>query len=205
VIATNVRRLSVYLVLAFASVSGALVWWQVLDAQTLATRQDNPQVIATRRSLPRGSIFDAQGRLLASSVVTDGISRRTYIDPAFTHLIGYASLRFGATGVERAWTTTGRAARTVARPAHTSRQRTADDADTDQRLQDSPPRSSGRTEQSAIVQTAPSLPWSPNRRTTRPDSGDRRPQLPFDAINAAPNNLFLTQPAGHNTPGRPVR
>ena len=28
-IATNVRRLSVYLVLAFASVSGALVWWQL--------------------------------------------------------------------------------------------------------------------------------------------------------------------------------
>jgi peptidoglycan glycosyltransferase len=103
VIATNIRRLSVYLVLAFASISGTLVWWQVLDAQTLATRQDNPQVIATRRSLPRGSIFDAQGRLLASSVVTDGISRRTYTDPAFTHLIGYASLRYGATGVERAW------------------------------------------------------------------------------------------------------
>ena len=102
-IATNIRRLSVYLVLAFASISGALVWWQVLDAQTLAVRQDNPQVIATRRSLPRGSIFDAQGQLLASSVVVDGISRRTYTDPAFTHLIGYASLRYGATGVERAW------------------------------------------------------------------------------------------------------
>jgi peptidoglycan glycosyltransferase len=103
VIATNVRRLSVYLVLAFAAVSGALTWWQVLDAQELAARQDNPQVIAARRSAPRGSIFDARGQLLASSVVVDGISRRTYVDPAFTHVIGYASLRFGATGVERAW------------------------------------------------------------------------------------------------------
>ncbi|MGZ6372024.1 MAG: penicillin-binding transpeptidase domain-containing protein, partial [Candidatus Limnocylindria bacterium] len=102
-IATNTRRLALYLVLAFASVSGALVWWQVLDAQALATRQDNPQVIATRRSLPRGSIFDSQGRLLASSVVVDGVSRRTYTDAAFTHLLGYASLRYGATGVERAW------------------------------------------------------------------------------------------------------
>jgi len=83
-IATNIRRLSLYLVLAFASVSGALAWWQVLDAQALATRQDNPQVIATRRSLPRGSIFDARGQLLASSVVLDGISRRSYTDPAFT-------------------------------------------------------------------------------------------------------------------------
>ncbi|MGH2456171.1 MAG: penicillin-binding transpeptidase domain-containing protein [Candidatus Limnocylindria bacterium] len=102
-IATNVRRLGVYLVLAFAAVSGALAWWQVVDAPTLAARQDNPQVIAARRSALRGSIFDAQGRLLASSQVVEGISRRTYLDPAFTHVLGYASLRFGTTGVERAW------------------------------------------------------------------------------------------------------
>jgi len=103
VIATNVRRLSVYLLLAFAAVAGALGWWQVLDAQALATRQDNPQVIATRRSLPRGSIFDAQGQLLASSTIVEGVSRRAYTDPAFTHVIGYASLRYGATSIERAW------------------------------------------------------------------------------------------------------
>jgi peptidoglycan glycosyltransferase len=102
-IATNIRRLSVYLVLAFASVSGALGWWQVLDAQQLATRPDNPQVIAAHRSLPRGSIFDVRGQLLASSQVVDGVSTRSYTDPAFTHVIGYASLRFGATAVERAW------------------------------------------------------------------------------------------------------
>lgn len=102
-IATNIRRLSVYLVLAFAGVSGALSWWQVLDAQELATRPDNPQVIAAHRSLPRGSIFDARGQLLASSQVIDGVSTRTYADSAFTHVIGYASLRFGATAVERAW------------------------------------------------------------------------------------------------------
>ncbi|MDP9468061.1 MAG: penicillin-binding transpeptidase domain-containing protein [Chloroflexota bacterium] len=102
-IATNIRRLSVYLVLAFASVAGALGWWQVLDAQRLATRPDNPQVIAAHRSLPRGSIFDARGQLLASSVVLDGVSTRTYADPAFSHVIGYASLRFGTTAVEAAW------------------------------------------------------------------------------------------------------
>ncbi len=102
-IATNIRRLSVYLVLAFASVSAALGWWQVLDAQRLATRPDNPQVIAAHRSLPRGSIFDARGQLLASSQVIDGVSTRTYADPAFSHVVGYASLRFGATAVEAAW------------------------------------------------------------------------------------------------------
>ncbi|HEX6139753.1 MAG TPA: penicillin-binding transpeptidase domain-containing protein [Candidatus Limnocylindria bacterium] len=102
-IATNVRRLARYLVLAFAVMSVGLAWWQVFDAPVLASRQDNPQVIAARRSALRGSIFDAQGRLLASSQVVDGLSRRTYLDTAFTHVIGYASLRFGTTGVERAW------------------------------------------------------------------------------------------------------
>lgn len=102
-IATNIRRLAVYLVLAFVVISGGLTWWQVIDAQTLAARQDNPQVIAARRSALRGSIFDANGRLLASSVVVDGIGRRTYTDAAFSHAIGYASLRFGTTGIERAW------------------------------------------------------------------------------------------------------
>ena len=102
-IATNVRRLGVYLLLSFGIVSVGMSYWQVLDAPTLTTRPDNPQVIAARRSLPRGTIFDAQGQVLASSEVVDGISRRTYVDTAFTHVIGYSSLRFGTTGVERAF------------------------------------------------------------------------------------------------------
>ena len=102
-IATNVRRLGFYLMLAFAIVSLSLVWWQVVQAQALATRADNPEVIAARRSLLRGSIFDAQGQLLASSELVEGVSTRTYADPAFTHVIGYSSFRFGSTGIERAF------------------------------------------------------------------------------------------------------
>jgi penicillin-binding protein A len=103
VIATNVRRLAVYLMLAFAVVSGSITWWQVVEAQSLSTRTDNPEVIAARRSLLRGTIFDASGQVLASSEVIDGLSRRTYVDAAFTHVIGYSSLRFGSTGLERAF------------------------------------------------------------------------------------------------------
>ncbi len=102
-IATNVRRLGLYLMLSFAVVSGSIAWWQVLEAPQLATRADNPEVIAARRSLLRGTIFDATGQVLATSEVIDGLSRRTYLDPAFTHVIGYSSLRFGSTGIERAF------------------------------------------------------------------------------------------------------
>ena len=102
-IATNVRRLGLYLMLSFGVVSASIAWWQVIEAPNLAVRPDNPEVIAARRSLPRGSIWDASGQLLASSEVVDGLSRRTYTDPAFTHVIGYSSLRFGSTGLERAF------------------------------------------------------------------------------------------------------
>jgi penicillin-binding protein A len=103
VIATNVRRLGFYLILSFAIVSGSMVWWQVIEAPALAARADNPEVIAARRGLLRGTIYDATGQVLASSQVIDGISRRTYTDPAFTHVIGYASFRFGSTGIERSF------------------------------------------------------------------------------------------------------
>ena len=102
-IATNVRRLGLYLILTFAIVSGSVVWWQVVQASSLATRADNPEVIAARRSLLRGTIFDASGQVLARSEVVEGTSTRTYADPAFTHVIGYSSFRFGSTGVERAF------------------------------------------------------------------------------------------------------
>jgi len=103
VIATNVRRLGLYLILTFALVSGSIVWWQVVQASALATRGDNPEVIAARRSLLRGTIFDASGQVLARSEVVEGLSTRTYADAAFTHVIGYSSFRFGSTGVERAF------------------------------------------------------------------------------------------------------
>ncbi|HEU5325706.1 MAG TPA: penicillin-binding transpeptidase domain-containing protein [Candidatus Limnocylindria bacterium] len=102
-IATNVRRLGFYLILAFALVSGSMVWWQVIEAPALASRSDNPEVIAARRSLPRGTIFDASGQVLASSSLVGDLSVRSYADPAFTHVIGYSSLRFGSTGLERAY------------------------------------------------------------------------------------------------------
>ena len=73
-IATNVRRLGLYLILSFAIVSGSIVWWQVIQAQALATRGDNPEVIAARRSLLRGTIFDSEGQVLASSQVVVGSS-----------------------------------------------------------------------------------------------------------------------------------
>jgi peptidoglycan glycosyltransferase len=80
-----------------------MAWWQVVAASSLEARPDNPALIAAHLGQPRGAIYDANGVLLASTAVQDGIARRTYADPASTHLIGYASARYGTSGVERAW------------------------------------------------------------------------------------------------------
>ena len=53
--AANIRRLSLYLVVGFAMVSVGLGYWAVVDAPTLAARADNPEVINARRSAPRGT------------------------------------------------------------------------------------------------------------------------------------------------------
>ena len=213
-IATNIRRLSLYLVLAFASVSGALTWWQLLDAHQLATRQDNPQVIAAHRSLPRGSIFDAQGRLLASSAVVDGVSRRTYLDPAFTHLIGYASLRFGTTGVERAWDDllTGQ---TDPNPLHDllndilARQPDPHDLTLtiDQRLQDFAAAQLG-TNVGAVVAIDPrtgailAMVSSPTYDASGFSGDPDTAQAAFDAVSRAQGNPFLDRGRqGHYVPG----
>jgi peptidoglycan glycosyltransferase len=214
VIATNVRRLSVYLVLAFASISGALVWWQVLDAQTLAVRQDNPQVIATRRSLPRGSIFDAQGQLLALSTVLEGISRRAYVDSAFTHLLGYASLRYGATGVERAWDDllTGRTDPNPLRDLFNDiLDRRPEPHDLtltiDRRLQDFAASQLG-ADRGAVVAIDPrsgailAMVSTPSYDATGFSGDPSTAQAPFDAVAAAPDNPFLDRSRqGLYTPG----
>jgi peptidoglycan glycosyltransferase len=102
-IAIHLPRLATALLVGFAVLVGAMSWWQVAAAASLEARPDNPALIAAHRSQPRGTILDRQGTVLASTAVIDDLARRTYLDTASTHLLGYASLRYGTAGVERAW------------------------------------------------------------------------------------------------------
>ncbi len=102
-IAIHLPRLAVAMLVGFAVLVGAMSWWQVVAAASLEARPDNPALIAAHRSQPRGTIVDRNGIVLASTAVIDDLARRTYLDQASTHLIGYASLRYGTAGVERAW------------------------------------------------------------------------------------------------------
>ena len=213
-IAINARRLGAYLLLAFALVSAALTWWQVVEARSLAARQDNPQLIAARRSAPRGSIFDAQGKLLVSSSLVDGIARRRYFDSAFAQLIGYASLRYGATGMERAWEDllTGRADPDPLRQLIDQvlgRQPQPKDLTLtiDQRLQDFAAAQLGDAVGS-VVAIDPStgailaMVSSPRYNATGWSADPASAEAAFDAVANDPNNPFVDRARqGHYTSG----
>ncbi len=102
-IAAHLPRLGTALLAGFTVLVVVMSWWQVAVAASLEARPDNPALIAAHRSQPRGTIFDRQGTVLASTAVIDDLARRTYLDAASSHLLGYASLRYGTAGIERAW------------------------------------------------------------------------------------------------------
>ncbi len=67
-------------------------------------RPDNPAVIAIARRALRGPIVDRNGQWLArSDRDANGEATREYRDDAVSHVVGYASRRYGTAGLERAY------------------------------------------------------------------------------------------------------
>ena len=101
----SIRRL--YLVLAggFGLLVLMLGWWQVVAADGLRDRPGNLQTLQQERTIDRGRIVSADGKLLAASRAVRVRGRRVYerVYPQGSlaaHAIGYASSDRGRTGVE---------------------------------------------------------------------------------------------------------
>jgi penicillin-binding protein A len=103
-LAAHIFRTGVALTLAFAILAGGAGWWQVIEAQRLSTAPDNPAVVALARRALRGDIVDRDGRWLAQSERdANGEALRRYRDASISHVVGYASRRFGTAGLERTY------------------------------------------------------------------------------------------------------
>ena len=103
-IGANVFRTGLALACAFAVLALGAGWWQVAEAEHLATAPDNPAVIALARRTLRGPIVDRQGAWLARSTRDkNGEAVRTYRDTTISPVVGYASRLFGTSGLERAY------------------------------------------------------------------------------------------------------
>jgi peptidoglycan glycosyltransferase len=103
-VGTSIRLTGLALAVAFAVLAAGAGWWQVIEAQRLSTAPDNPAVQSVARRTLRGTIVDREGRWLARSARdANGEATRTYRDATISQVIGYASRRYGTTGLERTW------------------------------------------------------------------------------------------------------
>ena len=103
-IGASIFRTGLALACAFAVLAIGAGWWQVVEAQGLATAADNPAVIALARRTLRGPIVDRRGQWLAKSDRDEnGEATRRYRDTSISHVVGYASRQFGTSGLERSY------------------------------------------------------------------------------------------------------
>ena len=100
----SIRRVSIALLAAFLILTAGLVYWQVVQSQTLNSAEANPRAAQQSLTQHRGSIYDMTGRVLAESTrAADGSYQRSYSDPSLAQTIGYLSTRYGLDGLEESY------------------------------------------------------------------------------------------------------
>src|SRR5207245_657779 len=98
--AGNIRRLTLTIAIAFLVTSVGVGYWSLVAAAQLNSDPFNPRLIAAVRDRPRGKIVDASGRVLAESVKDGDAYRRRYADRSLAEVVGYGSVKYGASGIE---------------------------------------------------------------------------------------------------------
>jgi penicillin-binding protein A len=102
-ISANIRSLTLALALAFLVTSIGAAYWTILASDQLANDPFNPRLIAATNDRPRGSIVDRKGAPIATSEKTDAGFTRSYKDRSLAQVVGYASAKFGLSGIEAAY------------------------------------------------------------------------------------------------------
>ncbi|HEU0238107.1 MAG TPA: penicillin-binding transpeptidase domain-containing protein [Micromonosporaceae bacterium] len=99
------RRVGVVVLVLFALLFINLNWVQGYKANDYRTSRYNGRVLLTDYERQRGTIYDANGNALASSVATNGALKylRTYPGgPAYEPILGYKPVNLASTGIEDA-------------------------------------------------------------------------------------------------------
>ena len=106
----SLRRLYLALAGGFGAVILMLGYWQIVAADRLNARKDNPRVAERELLVNRGSITTADGVVVARSRAVRRrdrkIFQRVYLRPTLaSNVIGYSSPSQGTTGLESSWNT----------------------------------------------------------------------------------------------------
>nr|MDQ3833604.1 penicillin-binding transpeptidase domain-containing protein [Actinomycetota bacterium] len=99
----HLRRTFYLFVAGFVALVGVLAYWQVYAKEPLATDPANSLQSRRAQDVPRGLILAGDGKTeLARSVQGDnGKYTRVYPQgPVYSHVVGYWSTKYGASGIE---------------------------------------------------------------------------------------------------------
>lgn len=100
----TIVHVAIFIALLFGVLAGAGGYWSVIGAGDLVRSPYDPAVISASRTVPRGRVLDREGRTLARNETdANGEIYRVYRGPAISHVVGYASTRYGRAGLERAY------------------------------------------------------------------------------------------------------
>ncbi|HLZ71186.1 MAG TPA: penicillin-binding transpeptidase domain-containing protein [Dehalococcoidia bacterium] len=100
----QIRQTAAVFAVGFFLLSGGLVYWQVVRANTIARDPGNPRTAEAARTADRGRMLDRNGSVLVQSVLqADGSRLRRYALPSLAQTTGYVSTRFGLSGLEQAY------------------------------------------------------------------------------------------------------
>jgi peptidoglycan glycosyltransferase len=102
-ISANIRSLTLALALAFLVTSIGAAYWTILASDQLANDPFNPRLIAATNDRPRGAIVDRNGAPIATSDKTESGFARSYKERSLAQAVGYASSKFGLSGIEAAY------------------------------------------------------------------------------------------------------
>lgn len=104
---TNKKIIRVLIVISalFLALLTYLLYFNMFEAESVATNPYNRRQWDDERYVTRGSIYDSEGVVLAETVTdSDGTSRREYPEGrVYSHVIGYYSQVYGKSLLERAY------------------------------------------------------------------------------------------------------
>ncbi|MFQ5400171.1 MAG: penicillin-binding transpeptidase domain-containing protein [Anaerolineae bacterium] len=96
----RVQQLNLLVLIAFGLVGGMLVFWSVVRAPAILSREDNPRLVEAAYRIRRGRILDRNGAVLAKTTGPPERLARRYPLTSAGPVVGYYSLKHGTTGIE---------------------------------------------------------------------------------------------------------